>query len=88
MEKLTKKEKTELRSYAEALQDLMREVTGENACAKRSDPMEFGSDYIHSYAFNLKDGTRIHPLKDYESISEIKKIMLKEATDWIKDDIN
>ena len=55
MEKLSKKEKDYLKGYAQALQDLMFKMTGENTCAKSYDPIDFSDGKIHSYAFDMKD---------------------------------
>lgn len=66
-----------LEGYAAALQDILFELTGDNCNSKSYDPMTIG-DKIHSYAFNLKSGGRHHDLKDFESVEELKKIMLDE----------
>ena len=83
--KLNKKEGQYLKGYAQALQDVMFKLTGENTCGKSYDPIEFDETYIHSYAFDLKDGGRHHPLSDYNSIEEITNIMLIESVKFIKD---
>ena len=82
---LNKKEEQYLKGYAQALQDIMLKLTGENTCGKSYDPIEFDNTYIHSYAFDLKDGGRHHPLSDYNSIEEITNIMLNESVKFIKD---
>ena len=82
---LNKKEEQYLKGYAQALQDVMFKLTGENTCGKSYDPIEFDNTYIHSYAFDLKDGGRHHPLSDYNSIEEITDIMLNESVKFIKD---
>ena len=82
---LNKKEEQYLKGYAQALQDIMLKLTGENTCGKSYDPIEFDNTYIHSYAFDLKDGGRHHPLSDYNSIEEITDIMLNESVKFIKD---
>jgi hypothetical protein len=78
-------EKRFIEGYAKALQDVMYKLTGDNSCAKSYDPCEIDSDTIHSYAFNLKDGGRHHPLSDYKNGEEIRSIMLAECIEWIKD---
>ena len=85
MEKLSKKEQEYLKGYAQALQDIMWRMTGENGCAKRYDPIDFSEDKIHSYAFDMKDGGRHHPLSDYKDIDDIKECMAKEAEEWLRD---
>lgn len=86
MEKLSKKEQEYLKGYAQALQDIMLSMTGENTCAKSYDPIDFSEDKIHSYAFDLKDGGRHHPLNDYKDIDDIKEYMLKETEEWLLGD--
>ena len=88
MDKLTKIEQAYLTGYAEALQKLMIELTGDNSCGKSYDPIAFSDSTIHSYAFNLKDGGRRHPLSDYESVEEIARLMAKEAKEWIDEAMN
>lgn len=83
--KLNKNEESYIRGYATALQDIMFQLTGENTCGKSYDPVEFDSKELHSYAFNLKDGGRHHPLEDYNSVDEITTLMLGEATQYCKD---
>ena len=83
MLKLSKKEQEYLKGYAQALQDVMRAVTGEDTCGKGYGPIDFGRDEIHS-AFNLKNGGRLHPLSDFKDIDEIKKCMVIEAADWVE----
>jgi len=84
---LTEKEKDYIKGYAEALQDLMFKTTGSNTCGKWYDPVDFKDDFILSYAFNLKDGGRRHPLSDYKNVKEITDIMLKESFSDIKSEI-
>ena len=80
--KLTDRDKIHLRGYAEALQDMMKKITGENTWDKRYDPISFDDEYIHSYAFDFKKGGRHHSLSDFESAIEIENLMLKEAVEW------
>ena len=86
MEKLSNQQKDFLSGYTNALQDLMFELTGENHCAKIYDPISFSDGFFHSYAFDMKDGGRHHPLSDYKDVDEIKDIMLKEVSISIKED--
>jgi len=71
--------------YAYALQDMILRLTGDDTCGKVYDPMTI-TDKMHSYAFNMKDGGRHHPLGDYEDVGEIVHILLEEAVDWIYED--
>jgi len=72
-----------LTGYAEALQKIMLVLTGSNTCDKSYDPCIIDNTYIHSYAFNLKDGGRHHPISDYESVEEIATYMATEAKEFI-----
>ncbi len=38
---------------------------------------------MHSYAFNLKDGGRHHPLSAYKSLEEITGLLFDETLDAI-----
>lgn len=71
--------------YAYALQDIMFHLTGDNSCGKQYDPM-LVRDMMYSYAFDMKDGGRHHPISDYKDIGEITETLLTEALDWIKED--
>lgn len=83
--KITSEEKEFIKGYATALQDLMLKLTGSNGNSKDYDPCDFYDDEIlHSYAFELKDGGRRHPLSDYKDIDEIKALMLYEAEEWCR----
>ena len=82
--RLTEEEKQFCIGYATALQHMMRELTGENTCSKQYDPMEIDETTIHSYAFDMKDGGRHHPLSDYESVYDIYSTILEEAASWCK----
>lgn len=83
--KITKDEKEYIKGYARALQDMMFVLTGENTCDKPYDPVEFDDGVLHSYAFELKDGGRHHPLKLYKDVEEIRKLMLKESVCFVRD---
>jgi len=76
MEKLRKTDKDYLKGYARALQDMMFKLTGDNTCGKSYDPIDFCDEKIHSYAFDLKDGGRHHPLKDYKDSSAHHLVLL------------
>lgn len=81
---LEQHQKDYLAGYAMAIQEMMYMLTGNNTCAKYYDPISFDENYIRSYAFDLKDGGRHHPLSDYSSVEEITNLMLKEGVQWIK----
>ena len=82
--KLTKEEKQFCIGYASALQDMMRELTGDNTCGKSYDPMEIDDTTIYSYAFDMKDGGRHHPINDYMNADDICFTILDETVSWIK----
>ena len=88
---------------ANILQELEYKVTGENTCAKHYDPMQIidevkvgnlddefkvVSQVMLSYAFNLKDGGRQHPVSDYNSVQEIIDCMVNEVAQRLKEEIN
>ena len=83
---LTKDQEEYIKGYATALQDIQFKMTGDNYCAKHYDPCEFDSETLHSYAYDLKDGGRHHPLSDYKSVKEITYMMLMEIYEAIKQD--
>ncbi len=82
---LDEKQIAYLKGYAMAIQDVMMNITGENTICKHYDPLEVDNKYLHSYAFDLKDGGRHHPLEDYNYIEEITECMLNEGVEWIKE---
>ena len=61
----------------------MLKVKNENTCGKIYDPIDFNEDTIFSYAFDLKDGGRQHPLSDYQNIEEICELMITETADFL-----
>lgn len=84
--RLTYDEERAIEAYARALADMMAALTGDSPCAKSYDPMTIEGLTMHSYAFNMKDGGRHHPVTDYETVDEIYSTLLAEAVDWIKQD--
>jgi hypothetical protein len=87
MRTLTDSEARYIEGYAAALQDTLRNLTGESGCAKSYDPMTVNGsgEIMHSYAFNMKDGGRHHNVADYANIEEIKRVLLTEACADIRD---
>jgi hypothetical protein len=78
MDTLNENEQRYIEGYAAALQDILYKLTGDNFCSKNYDPMTCKSTIMHSYAFDMKDGGRHHNVKDYESLEEIKEILISE----------
>lgn len=68
-----------IEGYASALSDLELRLTGENRCSKSYDPMTVSEGIMHSYAFDLKDGGRHHPLSDYEEVPEVCYYLLEQT---------
>ena len=66
------------------MQDVLKVFTGDNGISKHYDPIDFDDTYIHSYAFDLRDGGRHHPLNDYKDICDLISVMLNEVCDEIK----
>lgn len=69
-----------LRSYAEALCAVQKRLVGYTDCGKIYDPLtvDVGKQVIYSYAFNLLNGGRRHPANEFESIEQIKELLLTE----------
>jgi len=86
MKALTTSEKSLIEGYAAALQDIMKEITGANDCAKSYDPLTVSDDgkIMHSYAFDMKDGGRHHMVTQYKTVEDIKKTLLNEAVKEIQ----
>ena len=84
MKELTEQEKWYLKGYADALQQTMYELTGDNTCDKSYDPISFGDGYIASYAFRFKNCGRRHELSEFADSGEIETLMLNQACEWIR----
>jgi len=76
-----------IEGYAAALVDLNFEITGEYPMGKSYDPMTVDGNTMHSYVFDMKDGGRHHPARDYKDLEEIKEVLLKEAAENMRYDI-
>ena len=87
MKGLTEKEKWYIKGYADALQLAMYELTGDNTCSKSYDPISFGDGYIASYAFRFKNCGRRHELSEFANRGEIEMLMLNQACEWIRNEI-
>jgi len=79
MKTLKKDEQRYIEGYAAALQDIMRELTGDDLCSKSYDPMTCEETVMHSYAFDMKGGGRHHNVKDFKNLEDIKKTLLWEV---------
>lgn len=78
-----------IEGYAEALDRVLYSMTGEGFSAKSYDPatVDLRKATIYSYAFNLKNGSRQHPLADFECMEEILSLMATEALDYLRDEM-
>lgn len=72
--------------YAMALSHTMTALTGDNPCGKSYDPLRVEGGEMYSYAFDMKDGGRHHPISDYKDVGEVMQVLLKEAMEWVRDD--
>src|SRR4051794_13961263 len=74
-----------IEGYAAACEDIRRELTGEGGSGKSYDPMRvcLDRDDMDSYAFDMKDGGRHHPLSDYSDLQEVADVLLRETLAWI-----
>ena len=79
--KVSERQAGHLEGYAKALNDLLIDITGDSFSAKSYDPMtvDIKQGVMMSYAFDLKDGGRRHPLHEYESVDEITHMMRSEV---------
>lgn len=77
--KLTERQKGHIEGYAQALTDLEFKLTGHNGCGKHYDPMTIVGENMMSYAFDMKEGGRKHPLTNYSDIDDVLKTMLEET---------
>jgi len=84
--RLTYDEERMIEGYALALDHVIFKLTGESPSAKSYDPMRIEGNVMHSYAFNMKDGGRHHPVEDYQSVGEILDCLLSETIDYVKED--
>jgi hypothetical protein len=82
---LTPRQKGYIEGYAAALQKILYAVTGDCGCSKSYDPMTIEGGTMHSYAFNMKDGGRHHPLSDYKSPDEICDLLLEETLEEFRE---
>lgn len=77
--KLTPEQRQFVEGYATALQDIKYRLTGSDDCSKSYDPMTCEETVMHSYAFDMKDGGRHHPTRDYRDVEEILSTLLEET---------
>jgi len=84
MKKINKKHQYYLKGYAQALQDILKALTGDNTCNKSYDPITIDKDKIYSYAFRLKKGGRTHELKDFNDVEDIKVLMCQQIANDIE----
>jgi hypothetical protein len=87
---ISEREAGYIEGFAAACDRLIHNLTGDSFSGKSYDPatVDLRSAIIHSYAFNLKDGGRHHPLADYESVAEICGHMASEALSAINDHLS
>lgn len=66
MTEISKSDKKYIEGYANALQDIMFKLTGDNTNGKSYDPVSFEEGYLWSYAFDLKNKYYICINKSYQ----------------------
>jgi hypothetical protein len=81
--KLNPAQQKYVEGYAAALQGIQFRLTNSNWCAKSYDPMTCDTAVMHSYAFDMKDGGRHHPVEDYQDLEDIKSTLLQETVNAI-----
>ena len=81
MKELSDREAGFVEGFAAALERIYQWETGDHRSGKSYDPMTVSSDgmTMHSYAFDMKDGGRHHPVSDYESVDEIADVLFTET---------
>lgn len=81
LKKLTPRQAGFIEGFATALEEVYELETGDHRSGKSYDPMTVSEDgtMMHSYAYDMKDGTRHHPVSDYESVDEIAAVLLDET---------
>ena len=84
---LNERQAGHIEGYAAALQDIQARLTGGNWCAKRYDPatVEIDEGRIASYAYQLLNGSRIHPLSAFESMEQVTGLMLDEVFEEVRE---
>jgi hypothetical protein len=81
--RLTNREEGFLEGFAKACEQICYALTGDFGSAKSYDPLTVDGTIMHSYAFNLKDGSRHHSVKEYDSVEEIWRLMLEETLEQV-----
>lgn len=81
---LTPREKGRIEGFALACDMIVGHLTGERMSCKSYDPMTIEGGTMHSYAFNLRDGGRHHPLSAYKTLDEIIELLFAETVQTIK----
>jgi len=78
-----------IEGYASACDAIIKKLTGEGMSCKSYDPLSvvLEDQVMRSYAFNMKDGTRSHPLSDYYDLKEICSYLLQETIDVITQEL-
>lgn len=83
---IDERERGYVEGFAAALQAMTYAITGDCGCGKSYDPMVIEGDTMHSYAFDMKDGGRHHPIKGYSSAQEICAVLYQETLDGLNED--
>lgn len=78
---LTDREAGQVEGFAAAMDRVFEFITHDQRSGKSYDPMTVSEDRttMHSYAFDMKDGGRHHPVSDYASVREILDTLFMET---------
>ena len=76
-----------IEGYAAALQDIMYRLTGDRWSDKACDPCEIHNDRLYSYAYDLRNGGRVHELSEFDSVEEVTELMLDEVVRHLRDEL-
>jgi hypothetical protein len=76
-----------IEGFASACASLSRALCGEPDSGKSYDPMtvDLRKGTMFSYVFDMKDGSRQHPLADYQGLQEVADCLLRETIATLQD---
>ena len=86
--KMTETDAIALRSYATALQDLLEVFTGDRTDRNQPESLVISIDgeVICTHAFRLGSDIPIHRFEEFESVQQIKELMLEEVAELMERD--
>jgi len=82
---LCREDECRIEGFATALQAVEKFMLGEDRCGKSYDPMTISDGVMHSYAFDMMDGGRHHPISDYITKKHIESVLLNETMELLQE---